>query len=145
MGRPLSIQQQSCVAGNCTTTTASQSYTIGMSYDLAGNTTTLTNPVGAAGQPLTLGNYFDSISRPCLTTSSWALNASPNIFEVSPTPSSTSPGYSPAGGLQNFYLGSTSSTASTGCSSTPSSPINAVLNYTKRFWVNSIAVTGQIP
>ncbi len=143
VGRPLNIQQQSCVAGNCTTSTAPQSYLVGASYDLIGNMTTLTNPVGANKQPLTLTNFFDSVSRPCLTTSSWTSEASPNLFEVSP--GTTNPGYSPGGGLKSFYLGSTSSSTASGCSSSPASPINEVLGYTKRFFVNSISTTGQLP
>jgi hypothetical protein len=142
VGRLLNAQQQTCVGGSCS---GPSPYMVSMAYDLIGNLTTLNNSVGANNQPLTLTNYFDSASRPCLTTSSWTANASPNLFQINPTLSSTSPGYSPAGGLQNYSLGSSASTASTSCSSSPTSPINAVLNYTKRFWVSGISVTGQIP
>jgi hypothetical protein len=42
-------------------------------------------------------------------------------------------------------MGSSSSTPSTSCGSTPTSPINVTQGYTNRLWVNSIAATGQIP
>jgi hypothetical protein len=142
LGRQTSAQQQQCVGSTCS---APVLYKIGMTYDLAGNPTTITNSVGANNQPLTLTNYFDSSSRPCLTTSSWTANASPNIFQINPAISSTNPGYSAAGGLENYFLGSSSSSALTACSSTPASPVNVVLNYTKRFWASGISATGQIP
>jgi hypothetical protein len=116
-----------------------------MSYDLAGDMTTLTNPVGASGSPLTLINYFDEAARPCLTTSSWTAAASPNLFQVNPTASSTSPGYSPGGGLQNYYLGSTATGAFTTCTSTPATPINVGLTYTNRFFVSGVNAGGKVP
>jgi YD repeat-containing protein len=147
MGRPTSAQQQQCIGTTCPAATP---YSLGMAYDLAGNLTTLTNSVGAAGQQLTLNNYFDAASRPCLTTAttgntSWSTNYPGNLFQANP--SSTTPGYSAFGGLQNWYMGSPSSTALTGCSSLPSpvSPINVTQGYTNRLWVNSISATGQIP
>ena len=142
VGRPLIAQQQTCIGGTCSGPTP---FKLTASYDLAGNVTTLTNSVGANNQPLTLTNYFDSASRPCLTTSSWTAPSSPNIFQINPAASSTSPGYSSAGGMQNYFLGSTASTAATSCATSPASPVNVVLGYTKRFWVSSIAATGQIP
>jgi len=142
VGRLLNAQQQTCVGGKCSGSTP---YQVSMTYDLVGNTTALTNSVGANNQPLTLTNSFDVASRPCLTTSSWTANASPNLFQVNPAMNAASPGYSPAGGLQNYFLGSSASTASTTCSSSPTSPTNAVLSYTKRFWVNGISVAGQLP
>jgi len=140
LGRPLSVQEQACVNGICS---GPSPYQVGMSYDFVGDLTTLTNPVGANGQSLTLRNYFDALARPCATTSSWTAEASPNLFVVNP--SSGSPGYSPGGGLQNFYLGSTSSTAYTSCTPTPASPINEVHTYSKRFWMTGITAGGQIP
>jgi hypothetical protein len=47
--------------------------------------------------------------------------------------------------LQNWYMGSTSTSASTACSATPTSPINLTQGYTNRLWVNSITASGQIP
>jgi YD repeat-containing protein len=138
VGRLLNATQRMCVRGSCSGPTA---YQISTSYDLAGNTTTLSNSVGANDQPLTLANHFDVASRPCLSTSSWTTNASPNIFQIN----SSSPGYSPAGGLQNYYLGSTASNTLSSCATTPTSPVNVVLGYNKRFWVSSISATGQIP
>jgi hypothetical protein len=116
-----------------------------MAYDLAGNMTTLTNSVGAANQSLTLNNQYDSASRPCLTTaatsnSGWTQSFPANLFQVNLTN-----GYAPFGGLQNWYLGSNSSSASTSCSSTPSSTINLIQSYTNRLWINSTSATGQIP
>ena len=143
MGRLNISRQQSCAGGNCTVSTAPHSYQTSMSYDLAGNNTTLTNPVGANKQPLTLTNYFDEASRTCLTTSSWATPASPNIFQVNP--GTSAPGYSPASGLQNYYLGSSTSSTSSSCGTSPTSPTNVRFGYTPRFWVNNISATGQIP
>jgi YD repeat-containing protein len=147
MGRPTSAQQQQCVGTTCSAPTP---YSLGMAYDLAGNLTTLTNSVGAAGQQLTLNNYFDAASRPCLTTAttgntSWSGIYPENLFQANP--SSTTPGYAAFGGLQNWYMGSPSATALTACSSLPSpvSPINITQGYTNRLWVNSISATGQIP
>jgi YD repeat-containing protein len=131
---------QTCINGSCS---GAGAYQVTMSYDLAGNNTTLTNSVGANSQALTLTHYFDEASRPCLTTSSWTAPASPNIFQV--TPGTSTPGYSPAGGLQNYYLGSNNSSASSSCGTGPASPINLSLGYNKRFWVSSINATGQIP
>jgi YD repeat-containing protein len=140
MGRPRSAQQQQCVGATCSATSP---YTLSMAYDLAGNMTSLTNSVGASGQPLTLTNYFDAASRPCLTTTTWSNNSPLNLFQSNP--STATQGYAPFGGLQNWYLGSNSSTASTSCGSTPSSAINITQGYTNRLWVNSISATGQIP
>jgi YD repeat-containing protein len=148
MGRPASAQQQQCVNGTCAALTP---YSLTMAYDLAGNMTTLTNNVGADGQSLTLNNYFDGAGRPCLTTattsptstSSWSPNFAANLFQVNP--GTTTPGYAPFGGLLNWYMGSSSSTASTSCGTTPASPINITQGYTNRLWVNSILATGQIP
>lgn len=134
------LSAQTCINGSCS---GQGTYQVSMSYDLAGNNTTLTNSVGANNQPLTLTNSFDEASRPCLTTSSWTASASPNIFQV--TPGTSTPGYSPASGLQNYYLGSTSSSASSLCGTSPASPVNLSLGYNKRFWVTGINATGQIP
>jgi YD repeat-containing protein len=140
VGRLLNATQQTCVGGKCS---GPSPYQVTMSYDLAGNNTTLTNSVGANNQALTLTHYFDEASRPCLTTSSWTAPTSPNIFQV--TPGTSTPGYSPASGLQNYYLGSNNSSASSSCSTGPASPINLSLVYNKRFWVSSVNTTGQIP
>jgi hypothetical protein len=149
MGRPQSAQQQQCVNGTCAAPTATP-YQLTMAYDLAGNMKNLINSVGAAGQPFTLNNYYDAAGRPCLTTSttgntSWSANFPANLFQTNP--STTAPGYAAFGGLQNWYMGSTSSSASSGCSQLPSpaSPINIMQSYTNRLWVNSISATGQIP
>jgi YD repeat-containing protein len=142
MGRPTSAQQQQCIGSSCS---APSPYSLSMVYDLTGNMTILTNSVGASGQPLTLTNYFDAASRPCLTTSSWNDNSPPNLFQVNPSTNASPLGYAPFGSLQNWYMGSFSSSASTACSSTPSSPINITQGYTNRLWVNSISATGQIP
>lgn len=144
MGRPTSAQQKQCIGSTCS---APSPYSLGMAYDLAGNMTDLTNSVGASGQPLTLNHYFDAASRPCLTTSTWsgtALLSSPlNLFQTNP--STATPGYAAFGGLQNWYMGSNSSSASTACNSTPSSTINVTQSYTNRLWLNSTSATGQIP
>jgi hypothetical protein len=42
-------------------------------------------------------------------------------------------------------MGSNSASASSGCGTTPSSPINVTQGYTNRLWVNSVSATGQIP
>jgi YD repeat-containing protein len=145
MGRPTGAQQQQCIGSVCS---ASTPYSLNMAYDLAGNMTGLTNSVGAANQSLTLNNYFDAAARPCLTTattgnSSWSTYYPGNLFQANP--STTTPGYAAFGGLQNWYMGSTSSTASTACGTAPASPINITQGYTNRLWVNSISATGQIP
>jgi len=142
MGRPTSAQQQQCVGSQCSAPT---SYSLTMAYDLIGNMQTLINPVGASGQPLTLTHYFDGASRPCLTTSSWSGNFPANLFQTNPSTSGSTTGYTSFGSLQNWYMGSSSSTASTSCGSTPASSINVTQGYTNRLWVNSIAATGQIP
>lgn len=140
MGRPTSAQQQQCIGSTCSAPTP---YSLSMAYDLAGNQAILTNSVGASGQPLTLNNYFDVASRPCLTTSSWSGSYPANLFQTNP--GTSSPGYAPFGDLQNWYMGSNSSTASTGCSSTSSSAINVTQSYSPRLWLQSIKATGQIP
>jgi YD repeat-containing protein len=142
MGRPTAAQQQACIGSKCSAPTP---YSLSMAYDLAGNMTTLTNPLGASGQPLTLNYYFDAAARPCLTTSTWSGGFPMNLFQVNPATSGSTVGYAPFGGLQNWYMGSSSSAASTSCSSTPSSAINITQGYTNRLWANSISVTGQIP
>ena len=139
MGRPTSAQQQQCVGSKCS---ASAPYSLTMAYDLAGNMTSLTNSVGANNQPLTLSHTYDGATRPCLTTSSWSGNFPANLFQTNS--STTTPGYASFGGLQNWYLGSTSATASTSCDA-PTSPINITQGYTNRLWLNSISATGQIP
>jgi YD repeat-containing protein len=140
MGRPTSAQQQQCIGSTCA---ASTPYSLTMAYDLAGNMKALTNSVGASGQPLTLTNYFDAASRPCLTTSSWNDNSPPNLFQTNP--STTTPGYFAFSGLQYWTMGSSSSTASTLCTTPPTSPLNITQGYTNRLWVNSISATGQVP
>jgi hypothetical protein len=124
-----------------------------MAYDLLGNLNTLTNSVGANGSPLTLTNNYDAASRPCLTTSSWTVpNASSqatapaNLFQVNPSTSGSSLGYSAFGGLQNWSLGSTSSTASTSCTATPSLLVNLQQVFSpQRLWVTNYSATGQVP
>jgi YD repeat-containing protein len=142
MGRPTAAQQQACIGSKCSAPTP---YSLSMAYDLAGNMTSLTNPVGAPGQPLTLNYYFDAAARPCLATSTWSGSFPMNLFQVNPATSGSTVGYAPFGGLQNWYMGSSSSAASTLCSSTPSSAINITQGYTNRLWANSISATGQIP
>ncbi len=138
MGRPKSAQQQQCVNGKCS---APSPYSLSMVYDLAGNMTQLTNSVGARNSPLTLTNYFDNAGRPCLTTSSWSAGFSQNLFQVNPSVS----GYWPFGKLQNWYLGSNSSTTSIGCSALPSSQMNLQQGFDKRLRVTSFSSTGQVP
>jgi hypothetical protein len=144
MGRPETAQQQHCVGTKCAAPTP---YSLAMAYDLAGNMTGLTNSAGAANQPLTLNHSFDAAGRPCLTTSNWVQPASSttpifpaNLFQTDPTS-----GYAAFGGLQNWYMGSTSSSASVGCGAAPATPINITQSYTNRLWTNSVSVTGQIP
>jgi len=151
MGRPIASGQEQCVGSQCSNLLP---WSLSMAYDLAGNMTSLTNSGGApqggnqlGTGPLTLTTYFDSASRPCLTTSTsgnsgWSAYPA-NLFQVNP--STSTPGYAPFAGLQNWYLGSTSSAASTSCSTTPTSPISITEGYTNRLWVNGIAATGQIP
>jgi YD repeat-containing protein len=144
MGRPKNTNQQQCVGSHCSTPSPFQ---LSMFYDLVGTLTGLTNWSGGPGQSMALTNYYDGASRPCLTTvttsnSSWNSNFPANLFQTNP--STTTPGYTPFGGLQNWSMGSTSSTASTGCG-TPSSTINVTQGYTNRLWMNSISATGQIP
>lgn len=139
MGRPTGAQQQQCVGSHCSAATP---YSLTMAYDLAGNMKNLTNSVGANLQPLTLSSYFDTASRPCLTTSDWSVNFPKNLFEVNPS-SGSSAGYAPTGALQNWYMGSPSVAPSTDCSATPTSSINITQGYTNRMWPQSIAATGQ--
>jgi hypothetical protein len=146
MGRPTSAQQQLCVGSQCA---SPMPYSLTLAYDLAGNTKSLTNSVGMAGQPLTLSNYFDEASRPCLTASNWGPSAAvngnfpQNLFQTNP--STTAPGYAAFGGLQNWFLGSSSSTATSDCTSNPASTINVTQSYTNRLWTSGISATGQIP
>ena len=149
MGRPTSAQQQQCVNGTCS---AASPYSLTLAYDLIGNVTSLTNSVGADGSPLTLTNYFDAVARPCLTTSSWTLpnssnnpTAPANLFEANPSISGANIGYAPQGGLQNWYLGSSSATASSACGTTPSSLVNLQQSFSPRLWVKSFTATGQVP
>jgi YD repeat-containing protein len=147
MGRPTSIQQQQCVGSTCS---APAPYALNLSYDLVGNVTQLQNSVGNQGAPLTLTNYYDAVSRPCLTTSSWNGTFTwgggfpANLFQANPSASATTEGYA-AVGIQNWFLGSSSTSASTDCSSSVSSPINLTQGYSKRLWVNSTSATGQVP
>ena len=144
MGRPTSAQQQQCIGSQCA---APSPYQLTMAYDLAGNMTALKNSVGASNQSLTLTNYFDGASRPCLTTSSWSgtapLNFPLNLFQTNSD--NSTPGYAAFGGLQAWYMGSSSSSANTSCGAPLSSPINVTQNYTNRLWVGDISATGQIP
>jgi len=137
VGRLTSAQQRQCIGSTCS---ASSPYALTLAHDLAGNLKTLTNSVGAQGSPLTLTNYFDAANRPCLTTSSWASGFSPNLFQTN-----VSSGYAPPGGLQNWSLGSNSGTASSGCSTGPSSQINLQQVFDPRLRVTSFSSTGQIP
>lgn len=154
MGRPTSAQQQQCIGTTCSSPSP---YSISMSYDLAGNQKSLTNSVGeqasggTQGSPMTLLTYFDGAARPCLTTSSWTgpspanPTLPPNLFQTNPPSSKTTPGYAPFGGLQNWYLGSNSSTASTACSATPSPTINAQQQFDTRMRLTRFSSTGQVP
>jgi YD repeat-containing protein len=143
MSRPTSLREQQCIGVSCTTPTT---YSLNMGYDLQGDLASLTNSIGAQNQPVTLTNSYDGAGRPCLTTSNWSGNAiSPfpqNLFSVSG--SSTSPGYAASGGLQNWYLGSASSSASSACGSA-TSPLSITQGYTNRLQLNNITVTGQVP
>lgn len=146
MGRPTSAQQQHCVAGVCS---GPSPYSLSMSYDVAGNQTSLTNSVGeqasggTQGSPMALSTYSDSAARPCLETSTWSSSFSPNLFQTNP--STSTPGYWAFGGLQNWYLGSSSSTASTDCSTTPSSTVNAQQQFDPRLRLTGFSSTGQVP
>ena len=151
MGRLQSASQRHCIGTTCS---APSPYSLSMTYDVVGNLDSLTNSVGANGSSLTLTNYFDTASRPCLTTSNWTLpntSSQPtgpaNLFQSSSSSTTNSTGYAATGALQNWYLGSTSSTASTGCSTNPSSslPGNLLQQFSPRLWVTSYAATGQVP
>lgn len=146
MGRPTSVQQQHCIGNTCTAPTP---YAVGLIYDLVGDIKTLSNSVGAQGSSLTLTNTYDAAARPCLTTSSWTLpnsanqsTASANLFQTDP-----STGYTPFSALQNWYLGSNSSSVQSGCSSTlPSQPfINLQQGFDSRMRLTSFSSTGQVP
>lgn len=144
MGRPTSATQQLCIGTTCSAPTP---YSLAMAYDLAGNMTALTNSVGANNSPLIMNTRFDAAARPCLAMSNWSVpnssgtaTAPLNLFQTDPTI-----GYAAFGGLQNWYLGSTSSTVSTDCSGTPTTPIHATQTFTDRLWVNNLNVTGQVP
>ena len=149
MGRPTNAQQQQCVNGKCS---ASTPYSLAAAYDLAGNLTSYTNSVGANGSSLTLTNAYDSAGWPCLTISSWTLpntannpTAPANLFQVNPSSSGSSAGYVAPGGLQNWSLGANSSTASSGCGTTPNSTVNLQQVYVPRLWVTNFSASGQVP
>jgi len=140
MGRPQCAQQQQCVQGSCS---APAPYMLQMGYDWVGNNTALVNSVGAQNAPLTVGYAFDNADRPCLAGSSWQAGFSPNIFQTNPNIST--PGYTAFGGIQNWYLGSNSSSPSSGCGASPSSPINLQQTFDKRMRVTNFSSTGQVP
>ena len=142
MGRPTLAQQQQCIGSKCS---APAPYSLSMAYDLIGNIMTLTNSAGAPGQSLTLNNYFDTAARPCLTTSSWGGNFPQTLFQVNPSTSGSTVGYTAFGSLANWYMGLTSATASSSCSSQPSSPMNVTQGYTSRMWLNNITASGMTP
>lgn len=139
MGRLASAQQQQCIGSTCS---APSPYSLAMIYDLAGNQDSLTNSVGANGSGLTLNYSYDAASRPCLATSSWTSGFSPNLFQTNA--STSTPGYWPFGGLQNWFLGSSSNTALTSCS-TPSSTINVQQQFDSRLRLTSFSSSGQVP
>ena len=143
MGRETS--EQKCTPNQCSLTSGP---ILSFGYDKAGNPTSLTNPLGAAGSPLTLNSYIDGAARPCLMTSTWSGTPNgtfpENLFQVNPSTGSTA-GYTAFGSLQNWYMGSSSSTPSTSCSPVPNSPMNVTQGYTPRFWLNNISATGQVP
>jgi YD repeat-containing protein len=132
--------------GNCTTASGPQ---LGFNYDQAGNLTTMTNSVGAQNSSLTLINYYDAASRPCLITSNWSgPGTSPlpaSLFQTDPSTTGAQAGYAPHGALQNWYLGSSSTTASTSCGTTPDNTINITHGYNDRLWLTGTQVTGQVP
>jgi YD repeat-containing protein len=142
MGRLSAAQQQQCIGSSCS---APSPYSLSMLYDPAGDMKSLTNSVGENLQPLTLLSYFDNAARPCLVTSNWTANFPANLFQVNPSGSGSSAGYAAPGELQNWYVGSNATTASTPCASTVNTPINLQQNYNKRLWITSISATGQIP
>jgi YD repeat-containing protein len=147
MGRPQCVQQQQC-NGNSAQCSTPVTYSLGMNYDLAGNMTGLTNSVGAALQSLTLNTAFDAASRPCLTyskTTNGSWNYFPaTLFQANPGTGSSA-GYIAAGDLQDWYMGASTATPSSGCGQIQSSPINIQQNYTDRLWVNSVTASGQTP
>jgi YD repeat-containing protein len=151
MGRLQSASQQHCIGTTCS---APSPYSLTMVYDLLGNLNSLGNSAGANGSLLTLTNFFDTASRPCLSTSSWTLpnisnqpTGPANLFQTSSSSTTNNFGYAATGALQNWYLGSTSSTASSGCSNNPSSSIPGNLQqvFSPRLWVTNYAATGQVP
>jgi len=151
MGRVMGATQQHCVGSTCS---APSAYSLIMAYDSLGNLKTLTNSVGANGSPLTLSNYFNGASQPCLTTSTWGQTSSPsenfpmNLFQTNSSTTTGSTGYTTFGGLQNWYLGSTSSGASSGCGSNPTSqmPGNLIQTFSpSRMWLTSYSALGQVP
>jgi YD repeat-containing protein len=148
MGRLKEAQENQCIGSTCAVAVAAP-YQINMGYDLAGNMTTLANSLGSGNSPLQLTNSYDGASRLCLTTvssdrSGWNTNFPETLFQTNP--STSTPGYTPFGSLQNWWMGYSTSAASTGCTVTPPSPpINVTQRYTNRLWVNSTSVTGQIP
>lgn len=139
MGRETGEQQ-------CTPTRCSQSSGHSLSYlfDFAGDLVQQANTVGANNQPLTLNLTYDQVARPCLVTSSWSGSVPQNLFQANPAIGSNA-GYTAFGTLQNWYLGSSSGAASSGCTSSPTSPINITQAFTKRLWLNTISATGQVP
>lgn len=149
MGRPNSAQQQQCVNGKCS---ASSPYSLTLAYDLAGNLTSIKNSVGAYGSLLTLTNTYDSAGRPCLMTSDWSLpntsdnpTAPLNLFQVNPSPSGSNTGYVAPGGLQNWYLGANSASASSACGASPTSTVNLQQVFVPRLWVTNFSAFGQVP
>lgn len=144
MNRITGAQQQQCIGSTCS---APAPYSLTIGYDLAGETTSLSNSVGAQGSPLTLSTiYFNGAPWPCLLTqtSTWPSSGfSPNLFQANS--STSTPGYTAYGSLQNWYLGSSSSTASTNCSASPSSTMNPQQVFDSRMRVTNFSSTGQVP
>lgn len=137
VGRPTGAQQQQCIGSKCSGPTPS-TFAVNLTYDLVGDMVSLTNSVGQNLQPLTLTSYYDMAAQPCLTTSSWAGNFPLNLFAVN--------NRTPFGGLQNWYLGSTSSTASSGCNTIPTSSVNLQQSYSNRLRITGFsASSGQVP
>jgi RHS repeat-associated protein len=142
VGRPLTAQQQHCVGTNCAAATP---YALSQTYNQAGELISQTNSVGASNSPLTLSANYDGAGQPCLLTSSWSGTFSATIFQSNPSQSDATAGYTGAGNLQNWYLGSTTSSAAGSCGQTPNSPINVTQVYNSRLWTSAIGVSGQLP
>jgi YD repeat-containing protein len=119
MGRISSEQQ--CTPDKCTPASGAG---VSYAYDLIGDTTGLTNSVGAAGGPLTLTALFDGAAHMTSLTSSWAQYPT-NLYTLAPPPN----GYGPVGPLK-WNLGPN---------------LSVTQGYTNRLWVNSITATGQVP